>query len=107
MFIKELKQELLNLGVNIHQAYNSPKVSGDLPKQQFTCGKDVPAIELAHKIRNFAYSVQFVQMMLPPSGFEYACLYRIENIFVRYLEAYEPNTDKLIGRYDVIIIKCD
>lgn len=107
MFIKELIASLKDFGVEIKSPYISDKISiGPMPHQQFTCGKDVSAAELACKIRSFAHTVQFVPMWLP-AGVEFSCLYRIGDVFVRYLEAFEPGTDKVIGRYDVTVIKCD
>lgn len=104
MFIKELKEALEMLGVNVRNAYQSDKI-GPVPHQQFTCGKDVPSSELAHKIREYASTIQFVPVQLPARGVEFSCLYRIDNIFVRYLEVNEIGSDNIIGRYDVIVVK--
>ncbi len=114
MFIKELNVELAKLGVEVKPAFHSDKIGGLIHTQeQFTCGKDVPASELALKIREFASAIQFVPVQLPASGVEFSCLYRIGNIYVRYLEAYKPRyleaykpgSDNIIGRYDVIVVK--
>lgn len=105
MFIKELETALKDLGVTIELPYISERIGITLPHQQFTFGKDVPASELAQKIRDFASIIQFVPVQLPAKGVEFSCLYRIENIFVRYLEAITIRSDEIEGRYDVIVVK--
>lgn len=106
MFIKDLKEELAKLGVKIIGSYQSDKIEFTLKREQFSCGKKVSAAELAYVIRDYASIVQFVPLVLP-NKVEFSCLYRIGDIFVRYLEDYRQGSDEIIGRYDVIVIKCD
>jgi hypothetical protein len=85
----KLREQLIQL--NIHANIN----------EKF---EETQIIDLARSIiTRRGNTFYFKELFLPKSGVDIACSCRKENIIFRYLEAYEPGSDRIMKRVDVLI----
>ena len=70
---------------------------------QFACTGEEDFPEVAGKIADLGKVVRFLEMFVPSSGVFCAQSHRFDNIWARYVAAYDCASDQSYGRWDVLV----
>lgn len=101
-FIDELEAELTSAGITILSPYEGDPFQ--IIPIQYTCGKNVTPIAfvdfLRPKIKN--NRIQFMPLKLHGKC-SVEQLHRKGNIYLRYMEQMITMSDKIEGRYDIML----
>jgi hypothetical protein len=104
--LKGLADAIRVMGVSVApllRVEGGMRIGGQPNVRQFSFESQEHFPEVAAKIAELGKVVRFVEMFVPQSGVFCAQTHRFDNIWARYVAAYDCASDQSYGRWDVLV----